>query len=294
MTPKEKPRQSRLLAKIESSLSTLSPNDRKIADYLLSAFPHGAWATVETVASDVRVSKAAVIRFSTRLGYEGFADLQREMQQEVAGLFASPLTLLEARVPAREDDVFARGLDRAIENLHASRGRGVAGPLIAAADAIAKCKGRIYVIGFRKSYALAYYARHMLNLILPNTLLVGQDDSPMPDSLFEITARDVVLAVSVRRYASATIRALKHCRGRGAYVITISDSIVGPAARASDSLIVAPCEGVSLFDSSVAIVFYIECMVNAVAAKCRQGAVDRLAQAEELAREFGVFEDTLK
>jgi DNA-binding MurR/RpiR family transcriptional regulator len=293
MSAKEQPRQSRLLAKIESSLATLSPNDRKIADYLLSAFPHGAWATVETVAGDVKVSKAAVIRFSTRLGYDGFAELQREMQQEVAGLFASPLTLLEARVPAREDDVFARGLDRALENLHATRGRGVAAPLIAAADAIAKCKGRVYIIGFRKSYAVAYYARHMLNMIVPNTLLVGHDDSPMPDTLLEVTAKDVVLAISVRRYASATIRALKHCRARGAHVITVSDSIVGPAARVSDSLIVAPCEGVSLFDSAVPIVFYIECIVNAVAAKCRQSAVDRLADAEQLARDFGVFEDTL-
>src|SRR5215470_12070294 len=138
MNDRDRARQSLLLAKIESSLDTLSPNDRRIADYLLSAFPRVAWATVETVASDVGVSKAAVVRFSSRLGYDGFAELQREMQQEVAALFASPLTLLESRLPAREDDVFARGLEKTIENLHGTRGRGVAGPLSAAAEAIAR------------------------------------------------------------------------------------------------------------------------------------------------------------
>src|SRR5262245_30917701 len=82
MNDRDRARQSLLLAKIEGSLDTLSPNDRRIADYLLSAFPRVAWATVETVASDVGVSKAAVVRFSSRLGYDGFAELQREMQQE--------------------------------------------------------------------------------------------------------------------------------------------------------------------------------------------------------------------
>ena len=49
------------------------------------------WETVETVAKEVGVSKAAVIRFAARLGYDGFGELQKELQDDLAEIFASPL-----------------------------------------------------------------------------------------------------------------------------------------------------------------------------------------------------------
>ena len=72
-------RESRLVARIQAVIPTLSANDRRIAEYLLGAFPRCAWETVETIASQVQVSKAAVIRFAVRLRYEGFAGLKRAL-----------------------------------------------------------------------------------------------------------------------------------------------------------------------------------------------------------------------
>ena len=281
-----------LLGRIQAVLPSLSANDRKVAKHLLSTFPRGAWETVEKVAAEVSVSKAAVIRFAARLGYEGFAELQRDLQAEVSEQFASPLSLLQRMVPASGHDAFERLKDATVRNLAAAANQSSTAIVVALAGRIAACTGKVYVIGSSKSFAAANYAHYMLNLLLPNIILVPPEVSSLPNALIDVGAEDIILAVSVTRYSKATISALMHCRARRAHIAVITDSHLGPAARSAKSLIVAPNESPSPFESSIMAIFYLELLVSLIATECRESAEKRLEMAVRLGREFGTFEDS--
>ena len=60
---------------IRSRLSILSPNERRIAAWLLEHMPEAAFETADSLARKVGVSKAAVVRFGSKLGFGGFAGL---------------------------------------------------------------------------------------------------------------------------------------------------------------------------------------------------------------------------
>src|SRR5262245_61130574 len=200
-----------LLGRIQSVLPSLSANDRKVAEHLLSTFPKGAWETVEKVAAEVSVSKAAVIRFAARLGYEGFAELQRELQAEVSEQFTSPLSLLQRMVPASGHEAFERLKDSTVRNLAAAVNQSSTAIIVELARRIAASRAKVYIIGSSKSFAAANYAYYMLNLLLPNIVLVPTEVSSLPNALLDVGAEDIVLAISVRRYSKATISALTHC-----------------------------------------------------------------------------------
>ncbi len=282
----------RLLGKIEASFQVLSPNDRRLADHLLAGYPNPAWETVEEVALRAGVSKAAVVRFATRLGYRGFADLQRELRAELAEHLASPLRLMEERSPpggmVRLTDAT---FDQAIENLVQTQRRLSDAQLSAVAERIAWCEGRVYLLGLRKSHALAYYAHQLLSMLRPGVVLIPPGESPLPEILLDVQPADVVLAITARRYARSTLEAMTVCRERGAAVFALSDTLAGPASPRADVVLVGVSDGLSLFDSAVSLILLIEALVNEVASRNRVRASERLAAADILDRRFGLFGD---
>src|SRR5262245_11876742 len=282
----------RLLARVEASLHTFSPNDRRIADYLLVAYPRTTWGTVEEVAHAAGVSKSAVVRFATRLGYDGFQDLQRELQADFAQLLVSPASLIEERALDSGTSIIDQGLQRSLENLRITRDRLAAtNQLATVAERLVACRGRILIVGLRKSFGLAAYLQYLLSFTRRNVTLARPDTSSFPESLIDLGDDDALLALTVRRYTRATLEAMEYARAAGAYVVTITDTVAGPASARADAVLVAASEGVLLYDSAVSIVFVIESLANSMVRLSQGESLARLKRAESVGRRFSLFED---
>jgi DNA-binding MurR/RpiR family transcriptional regulator len=247
---------------------------------------------VETVANEVGVSKAAVIRFAARLGYAGFGDLQKELQDDLAEIFASPLSLLESMTIGQSNDTVEQFRQIALQNLAAAPEQETTQTIINLPKRIVDCKGRIYVIGAGRSFGAAHYLHYALSLLMPNVSLLPVEPSVLNIALLDVTADDVVIAISMRRYATQVIRALEHCARRGAYRATITDSFLGPARPVSTHLVVVPTASGSFLDSSIVTIFCIETLFAMVASVCKEKATPRLAEFLRIGREFGTFEDS--
>jgi DNA-binding MurR/RpiR family transcriptional regulator len=282
----------RLLAKIEASLGAFSPNDRRIADYLLAAYPTTTWGTVEEVAQAVGVSKSAVVRFASRLGYDGFHELQRELQADFAELLASPASLIEQRALDADASVVDRSLQRSLENLRVTRDRlAASNGLATVAERLVSCRGRVLIVGLRKTFGLAAYMQYLLSFTRPNVVLARPDTASFPEGLIDIGPDDVLLALTVRRYTRATLQAMELARDAGAYVVTITDTVAGPAAARADAVLVGASEGVLLYDSAVSIVFIIESLANSMVRLNQVDSLARLGRAEAVGRRFSLFEE---
>jgi DNA-binding MurR/RpiR family transcriptional regulator len=280
----------RLLSRIEASLQSFSPNDRRIADYLLVAYPQTTWGTVEEVAQAAGVSKSAVVRLATRLGYDGFQELQRELQTDFAELLASPALLVKQRTRA-DTHVVTTGLERALDNLQRTYDRLASSKLFdEVAARLASCEGQIFVLGLRKSFGLAAYFHYLLSSARSNVRLARPDTASFPESLVDLGPKDIVVAISVRRYTRTTLQAMEYARGAGVYVVAISDTVAGPAAARAHVVLAAASEGVLLFDSAISIVFILEALANSIVGLGHDDALARLELTESIGRSFALFE----
>src|ERR1700712_5322409 len=92
-------------ALIRARLPELSPNDRRIAAWLLEHEAEAPFQTAESLARGAGVSKAAVVRFGSRLGFGGYAGLSEAMAGAASQRLARQVGVVRAaphgQLPAR-------------------------------------------------------------------------------------------------------------------------------------------------------------------------------------------------
>ena len=105
-------------ALIRARLPELSPNDRRIAAWLLEHESEAPFQTAESLARAAGVSKAAVVRFGSRLGFGGYAGLSEAM----AGAASQRLARQGgAGPPAPHGHLLDRWLSACLGDLEATR-----------------------------------------------------------------------------------------------------------------------------------------------------------------------------
>src|SRR5262249_13851963 len=207
-------------------------------------------------------------------------------------LLVSPASLIEDRASESSASLIDQALQRSLENLRATRDRLAATNQLAnVAEHLVSCRGRILIVGLRKSFGLAAYLQYLLSFTRENVVLARPDTSSFPEGLIDIGADDVLLSLTVRRYTRATLEAMEYARAAGAYVVTITDTVAGPASARAAAVLVGASEGVVLYDSAVSIVFLIESLANTMVRLSQGESLARLKRAESVGRRFSLFED---
>ena len=90
--------------RIREGLGKCSPAERRVGRLLLSDYPAAGLDTVARLAERADTSGPTVLRFLSRLGFDGFGDLQDALRGEIAERTASPLSLLSTDPAALADD----------------------------------------------------------------------------------------------------------------------------------------------------------------------------------------------
>ena len=223
--------------RIRRQLDQLSPNDLRIAHRLLDHPAEAPFETAESLAAASGVSKAAVVRFSVRVGFSGFAELHDALRAEAVARLS---------LPPQQDgsgDVVDAVAARAGSDLTAMRTGVDRAQFHAAVALLGKGTGKIGIFGHRKSAALAEYAYYLLNPLLSNTWPIAAGEPGIADQLIDLEPRDRLIAFTFRRYARITAQVVQSFHEAGAPVVLITDDQLAPAADLATHLLVcAPAE----------------------------------------------------
>lgn len=258
----------------------LSRSERMLADVILAAPDGIAEYSSSELADDARVSKATAARFFKRLGYANYRAARlaaRETRRRGSPLDA--LGQLTAPLEARGN--FGIHLANDVENLTRT-GAALPPARIDAAVRSLKDARRVFVIGFRNSYALAAYLFAVLNTVRPGVTLVGIGSLDLPELLAGLGPDDCILAIGFRRRPAILRRILATARKRQAAAILICESDKSKTARLAD--VVLPCHNDSayLFDSYVAGMSVLNFLCSALAMELAAAAWQRLEDIEAL------------
>ena len=279
-----------MLATIDENLKRLSKGHKKIAAYIEENYDKAAFMTAAALGQKVGVSESTVVRFATELGFKGYPELQKELQQ----LIKSKLTAVQ-RMEVSENligdsDIITSVLNGDIELIRATAEKTSREAFKNAVSEINRAK-RIYILGVRSSAALASFLAFYFNLVFDAvTLIDTASASEMFEQMFRIDEKDVCIAISFPRYSKQTVNALRFIADRGAKIIAITDTEKSPIASFANHLLVARSDMASVVDSLTAPLSLINALIAGVTLSRRNEVYENFNKLEHIWDVYQVYE----
>ena len=275
--------------KIEDIYKSLSKGHKKIADYITNNYEKASFMTAASLGKAVGVSESTVVRFASNIGFDGYPELQKYLQEMVKSHLTSVQRMDVAASRFEGDDMLDNAFAADIEMIKATREGISRDAFEKSADAINKAK-KIYILGVRSSAALASFAAFYFRFLYENVVLVDTSaTSEIFEQMFHIGADDVCIAISFPRYSTQTVKALNFAKDRGATIISITDGEMSPIARLATHLLVAKSSMVSFVDSLVAPLSLINALVAAAARKKQDDVYNDFRELEKIWDEYHVY-----
>lgn len=267
-------------------------SELKIVRQLLSNYPAAGLNTVAHLATAAGVSNPTVVRFANKMGYEGYPEFQDALLNEVQERMSSPLSMLDARRPALEQENFYQYFLRAsIHALESSMQMLPPGDFDAAVAIAADASVRIHCLGGRFSGFLAGLLWAHMKQLRGDSRWINGTQADQVDQLVDLGKKDVLFVYDYRRYQIDTIRFARQAANQGARIVLFTDRWVSPIAEFASVTLMAPVDTVSPYDTMVPAIAQTEALIAALTAKIATQSRARIERMEELRRSYGITED---
>lgn len=279
-----------ILTLMQKNIASFSKGQRTLAKYITESYDKAAFMTASRLGKAVGVSESTVVRFAVELGYNGYPEMQKAMQDMVLNRLTSVQRIEVASDRLGNQDVVTSVLQSDADKLRQTAEILDRGEFRAAVQAILNGK-RIYVLGARSAAPLASFLGYYLQFMFRNVHLVTVSGcSEMFEKVIDIDADDVVVAFSFPRYSAATAKGAQYCRSVGAKVIGITDSRLSPLGENSDYVLQAKSDMVSLVDSIVAPLSVVNALLVALASGREHSLAKTFDALEQVWEEYSVYE----
>ena len=278
-----------LLQKIDEKYPRLSKGQKKLADYIRQEYDKAAFLTAAKMGEVVGVSESTVVRFAMTLGYKGYPEFQKALEELVRTKLNSIQRMEVTYGRISQGEILTSVLQADIEKIKLTMGSMDQEAFEMAVDTILKAK-RIYVIGIRSCAPLASFLTYYLQLICEDVTLVNTNSSSeIFEQLIRIGQDDVVIGISFPRYSMRTLKALEFANNRNAKVITLTDSVHSAMNLYSSCNLIARSDMASIVDSLVAPLSVINALVVALCMKKQKEVVATLETLEKIWDEYQVY-----
>lgn len=278
-----------LLNRINQQYNTLSKGQKNLAAYIADHYDKAVFLTAAKLGQEVGVSESTTVRFATQLGYDGFPEFHRALEELVRNKLNSiqRMKVTYGRVPQSEilDTVLQSDADKikmTMEHMdHAAFNLAV--------DTILSAR-TIYIVGIRSCAPLASFLCFYLNLIFPDVrLLHTNSSSELFEQMIRIGEEDVIIGISFPRYSMRTLKAMEFANNRNAKVITLTDSVHSPMNLYSSCNLIAKSDMASIVDSLVAPLSVINALVVALCMRKQKDVMQTLETMEKIWDEYQVY-----
>ena len=237
--------------------------------------------TAARLGQQVGVSESTTVRFAMQLGYAGYPEFQRALEEMVMNRLNSVqrMQFTYGRVP--QGEILETVLQSDIEKIKMTLEEVDRSAFERAADTILSAR-TIYIVGIRSCAPLASFLAFYFHMIFPDVRQVQTNSSSeIFEQMIRITEDDVVIGISFPRYSMRTMKAAK--------VITITDSVHSPMNVYAACTLIAKSDMASIVDSLVAPLSVINALVVALCMKRQADVKKTLESMEKLWDEYQVY-----
>ena len=283
-----------LLERVKEGYARLPVQAQRVARWLAERPDDVALLSTREQARSLGVAPATLTRFAKHFGFAGYDALRRVSQLRLrarAAAFAPEARRMVARRSASGAHALAEGVLEAISaNLDALRDRTTLASLQKAAQLLSRGR-RIYVLGSRSSYPIAYHFFYVASFGGAPVVLVDGPGGIGIDALRDAGASDVMFAISVAPYTRATVEAVAHGATRRVGVVALTDSPLSPLAARARAVLTVPTATPSFFHSMAAAFALAETLAALIVAERGPQAVDATRRADQELRSLYAYLD---
>ncbi len=281
-----------IFAVIEAASPGFSKGQRSIAAYITENYEKAAFMTANRLGQVVDVSESTVVRFAAELGYDGYPEMRRALQDMIRNKLTSVQRIQVARDIIDSDDILSHVLSSDIEQIRVTMEKTNREHFNTAVNMIVNAKN-IYVFGLRSSAALANFMGFYYNLLFENVRVInGASASEVFEQILRVSEEDVFIALSFPRYSKRTIKAMRYAHDMGANVIGITDTPTSPIAKLSDIALFAKSDMISFLDTLVAPLSLVNALIVATSTKAKGDLYTNFEKLERIWDEYEVYEKT--
>lgn len=278
-----------IITRMNERYIKMSKGHKAIATYISDHYDQAVFMTAAKLGETVGVSESTVVRFATALGYEGYPEFQKALEEWVKNKLNSVQKMGAKYGKSTQSEIVSSVLLADVEKIQDTIVNLDMAAFEAAVDIILEAR-TVYLVGVRSCEPLADFLHFYLNMIRGNVVLVKTTSvTEMFEQMIRIGETDAIIGISFPRYSMRTLKAIEFANDRNAKVITITDSIHSPMNLYSSCNLLARSDMVSIVDSLVAPLSLINALVVALCLKQPEAVKQNLETLEEVWNNYQVY-----
>ncbi len=280
-----------LVDRIESNRNYLTPKLRQLASYISLHYREVAFMSISELARAARVSDATVTRFAAFIGYSGFTDMQRDLQQNIQARLSTierfnitfNINHQRKPKPGFQEAVYqeAQIVQRLVETIREDTFNQVIDRMVRAS--------RIGLIGLQASAALVEYFYFALEKIKPPVIRITNGEGHGHLLVNQFERGYLVFLLLFPRYPRLAVELATYAKDRGAEIVAITNSYFSPAAQLADDTLLVQLPVTSFIDSYSACLALIHILIKEFSSRNPEKTKDKLELYETVTQRQQTF-----
>jgi DNA-binding MurR/RpiR family transcriptional regulator len=257
--------------------TSLTAAERRVAEAILRSPQSVGFGTVADLADASKVGAASVVRLASKLGYEGYSDLQASIQHDLLRQLRPAVERIETVGEG------PRSAHAAVElaNVRATIEAADPAAIEQLATRLADLGRPVVVLSGEASAGVAEQFSDQLEQLREDVRMLRGSDVAVRRAIAVLPSDATAVVIDLRRYERWLLDAHASLRERGVWSAAFTDSILSPLAARADVTFMLSADSVGPFDSHVGTLALLNLIAAEVASALRSSARDRLAAVEE-------------
>ena len=278
-----------VITRINEHYGKMSKGQKAISAFIYDHYDQAVFMTAARLGETVGVSEYTVVRYAMFIGYNGYPEFQRDLEDWVQNKINSVQKIGAKYGKSTQSEILTSVLQADIEKLQDTIQKLDPVAFETAVDIILEAK-TVYVMGVRSCEPLAEFLNFYLNMIRGSVVLLKTTSiSETFEQMIRIDGQDAMIGISFPRYSMRTLKAMEFANDRNAKVITVTDSVHSPMNLYSSCNLLARSDMVSIVDSLVAPLSVINALVVAMCLKRPEEVKRSLKDLEEAWNNYQVY-----
>lgn len=273
---------------IQNNFSYLSKGQKKVAEFIINDYDKAAFMTAARLGEVVGISESTVVRFANTLGYIGYKDLQKSLQELIKNKLTTVQRLSMVNSFSNDESVLRKVMEKDMDNIEKTINEMDYENFEKSIELILNSE-KVYIIGMRSSNFLAGYLGFYLSFLLENIKVVTSGPNDVFEQLLNANDKDLIIGISYPRYSKRTLEALDYCKEKGCKIISITDSLISPASNYSDLSLVASSDMLSFVDSLVAPMSLINALIVTIGLHKKDDVKSSFESLEDIWEKYNVY-----
>lgn len=273
---------------LRDRLKSMPSKARRVVEYLLTHMREAPFISIGEVADQLDVSKAQIVRVARLLGFNGYADLKRELKKAVLEQ-VNPAAMLE-RAMSEEGDLAERIRRMEHANLEDTWKSLRSEDVRSFCSSVKNAHG-IYCAGWSISGMMAECLHSRLReLGLPaHQMYPGSGCLTLIEQARSIRDGDLVVAFDLPSYSVLLTEAVQSAHERGAKVITVTDSPAAPVCGSSDLSFYVSDNSPTFGSSLIGPLFLIHVLTSKLSVNMGDAALKALGEQSRILRDERLY-----